>query len=107
MSYSTVAEFAERYDADNAGDQTNFTDFYNMMTKQALPLMQEGTAAAYDEVYALIMKGGYWTKCGWRVDSVQIIKGDGSPVMGGRTINVDIGDAVTFIFDCGTSSTII
>ena len=77
MDLSTATTFAKNYDALNAGYQKYFTDFYSMMTNQALPLMRKGTAAAYDEVYALIVKGDYWRKCGWSVKDVTITKDKG------------------------------
>lgn len=75
MAPSKATEFADAYTALNGSDQTHFTDFYNMMTKTALPLMQRGWQVDYDEVYNLIEKGGYWNKCNWLVEATKVHSG--------------------------------
>nr|DAD76312.1 MAG TPA: hypothetical protein [Siphoviridae sp. cttDR14] len=77
MNQSKATEFADAYAALNGSDQQRFTDFYNVMTKTALPLMQRGWQADYDEVYNLIVKDTYWEKCNWTVSEVNIDKGKG------------------------------
>lgn len=77
MNQSKATEFADAYAALNGSDQQRFTDFYNVMTKTALPLMQRGWQADYDEVYNLIVKDIYWEKCNWTVSEVNIDKGKG------------------------------
>lgn len=81
MNLSKATEFADAYTALNGSDQQHFTDFYNMMTKTALPLMKQGTYAAYTEVYNLIAKDNYWEKCNWLVSEVKIYSGEGLDII--------------------------
>lgn len=81
MDISKATEFANEYTALNGSDQKYFTDFYNMMTKTALPLMQQGTQAAYDTVNDLIAKDTYWEKCNWLVETVKVNSGKGLDIV--------------------------
>lgn len=81
MDQSKATEFADAYTALNGSDQQYFTDFYNVMTKTALPLMQRGWQADYDDVYNLIAKDTYWEKCNWNVSEVKINYGDGLEIV--------------------------